>query len=277
MSCACRREGASCSPLCGCAHDARSRGTHSQNCYSPFSRLPQIFEETPGSVTLYRGLTTSWCVTRANPCFKKYLNLEPNKRRQLDVEGLKSKVMADCDAWRDDRWLKGWRVILQDDTADEEEKKQIWNSLMEYAVGKHNNVGRMRVMMDDPSSHVWSSCRDRWVLRSSCKHCEGCDICYDDAWHCKECNTCKVGRWFACDGCQGFSFTGAKYGVVKGRLTQDARTVQGGLSLGRPKKRAREVEYHGYHLTSEVSKPQRLLMLDAADNRSILDISRGPE
>jgi hypothetical protein len=25
---------------------------------------------------------------------------------------------------------------------------------MEYAVGKHNNVGRMRVMMDNPSSHV---------------------------------------------------------------------------------------------------------------------------
>jgi hypothetical protein len=53
-----------------------------------------------------------------------------------------------------DRWLKGWRIILQDDTAEEEEKKQIWNSLMEYAVGKHNNVGRMRVMMDNPSSHV---------------------------------------------------------------------------------------------------------------------------
>jgi len=214
--------------------------------------FPQIFEQSPEVLTRYRNLTPSWCITRANLCFKKHLNLKPNKERQLDVESLESKVMADSEAWRVDRWLKGWRGTILDETTDEQEKKQIWTDLMEYALGKHSNVGKIHVMVNDPSSHVWSFCRDRWVLRSSCQHCEECDICYDDAWHCKVCRTCKVGRWFACNDCKGFSLTGSTYGVVKGRLAQDARTVQGGLSLGRPKKRAREVGYRDHNLRSEV-------------------------
>jgi len=61
---------------------------------------------------------------RASPCFKRYLNLEPKKERQLDVDSLKTKMMADCEAWRADKWLKSWRVTLLDDTVDEQEKKQ---------------------------------------------------------------------------------------------------------------------------------------------------------
>jgi hypothetical protein len=73
MSCACRKEGASCSPTCGCAHG--DPGLDIPACRSPFSRLPQIFEAKPGTLTIYGCSRSSWCVTRANPCFKKFLNL----------------------------------------------------------------------------------------------------------------------------------------------------------------------------------------------------------
>jgi len=145
---------------------------------------------------------------------------------------------------------------------------------MEYALGKHRGVGKIYVMTSEPNSHVWSFCRDRWVLRSNCQHCEECDICYDDAWHCRACRTCKVGRWLACSGCRGHSFTGFKYGVLEGRFAQDAQTLQGGLSLGRPKKRAREVRYSGYHLPSEVSYSLCPSILDTADTSAVLDSSR---
>lgn len=261
MSCPCRKEGASCSPACGCAH-----GHPHMACRSPFSRLPQIFEANPERFTAY-GFSPSWRVTRANPCFRKFLNPEPKKERQLDIDSLKTKIMADCEAWRVDRWPKGWRAILLDDKTDEQEKKKVWTSIMEYVPGhQHENSGKTHVMMTDPDSHTWSFCRDRWVLRSKCHHCIGCDICYDDAFHCRECRTCKVGRWFECNGCGGFSFTGARYGVVKGRLAQDAHTVQRGLSMGRPKKRAREVEHRGFSLTSSLTSEVRL-----SRNLSIFD------
>lgn len=106
------------------------------------------------------GLTPAWCVMRANPCFKKYLNLEPKKERPLDVNGLKTKIMADCEAWRTDLFLKKLRYHLLDDTTDEQEKKEDWTSLIEHALGKRKERGYMEIIMKEPDSHVWSFCRN---------------------------------------------------------------------------------------------------------------------
>ena len=122
--------------------------------------------------------------------------------------------------------------------------------------------------MKHPDSHVWSLCRDQWVSRVGCRHCEDCNMCYDDAWHCTACGKCKIGHWFICDGCRGFSLTGAKYGIIGGRVAQDAHHAQGGLSLGLPKKRAREEEEIGHQLPSEVSSSRRLSIVDTANTRT---------
>jgi hypothetical protein len=119
------------------------------------------------------------------------------KERPLDVDGLKTKIMADCEAWRTDTFLKKLRYRLLDDTTDEQEKKEDWMSLMEYALGKRKGTGYMEIMMKEPDSHVWSFCRDQWVSRIECRHCEDCDICYDDAWHCIACGARSVIGWYA--------------------------------------------------------------------------------
>ena len=131
----------------------------------------------PAERTAPLGLTHAWCVTRANLCFKKYLNLEPKKERQLDVDGLKTKIMAECETWRTDEFLRHLRPTLLDDTTDEQEKAESWTSLMEYALGKRNENGLMEAMMRSPDSHVWSFCRNQRVSRIECRHCEDCDIC----------------------------------------------------------------------------------------------------
>jgi hypothetical protein len=79
MSCACRREGASCGPSCECAHYDFRWGSRAQRCRSLFSRLPEIFTFMPARRIVPLGLIPTWCDTRANPCFKKHLNLEPKK------------------------------------------------------------------------------------------------------------------------------------------------------------------------------------------------------
>jgi hypothetical protein len=266
MSCACRREGASCGPSCECAHYDFRWGSRAQRCRSPFSRLPEIFTSMPARRIVPLGLTPAWCDMRANPCFKKHLNLESKKERQLDVDGLVTKIMADSEAWRTDTFLKDLRPRLLDDTTNEQEKKGSRTSLMEYALGKREEEGKMELMMTHLDSHVWSFCRDQWVSRIGCRHCEDCDICYDDAWHCRACGTCKVGHWFICDGCGGKSSTGATYGVLEGGTTEDARTARGGLSLGRPKKRSRHVDSdNGLGSISEVSHLQSLFAFDTTD------------
>jgi hypothetical protein len=188
------------------------------------------------------------------------------KERPLDVDGLKTKIMADCEAWRTDTFLKKLRYRLLDDTTDEQEKKEDWMSLMEYALGKRKGTGYMEIMMKEPDSHVWSFCRDQWVSRIECRHCEDCDICYDDAWHCIACGKCKVGHWLVCDGCGGKSLTGALYGILEDGTSKDAHTTQGVLSLGRPKKRSRNVDYNpGLSSVSEVSHSQSLSVFNTTD------------
>jgi hypothetical protein len=232
----------------------------------------------PAERTAPLGLTPAWCVTRANLCFKKYLNLEPKKERQLDVDGLKTKIMADCETWRTDEFLRHLRPTLLDDTTDEQEKAESWTSLMEYALGKGNQNGLMEAMMRSPGSHVWSFCRNQWVSRIECRHCEDCDICYDDAWHCRVCGKCKVGHWLVCDGCGGKSLTGALYGVLEGGTTMDAHTTQRGLSLGRPKKRSRNV-YSNPELSSvsEVSHSQSLSVCNTTNIITIETTPKAPD
>jgi hypothetical protein len=121
-------------------------------------------------------------------------------------------------------------------------------------------------MMKRPDSHVWYFCRNQWVSRIKCRHCEDCDICYDDAWHCISCGKCKVGHWLKCDGCGGKSLTGVTYGVLEGDTTEDARTAPGELSLGRPKKRSRHVDSdNGLGAISELSHLQSLFVFDTTD------------
>lgn len=96
----------------------------------------------------------AWCVTRANNCFKKYLNLEPKKERQLDVDSLITKIMADCEAWHTDNFLKFLRLRLQDDGTDQQEKNELRMSLMEYALVKHEDNKEMDVKMKHLDSHV---------------------------------------------------------------------------------------------------------------------------
>jgi hypothetical protein len=269
MSCACRREGASCGPSCDCAHYDFRWGSRAQRCRSPFSRLPDVFVLMPARSMVPLGSTPVWCDTRANPCFKKHLNLEPKKERQLDVDGLMTKIVTDSEAWRTDAFSKVLRPRLLDATTDEQEKKGPRTALMEYALGKREEEGEMEFMMKaekHPDSHVWYFCRDQWVSRIKCRHCEDCDICYDDAWHCISCGKCKVGHWLKCDGCGGKSLTGATYGVLEGGTTEDARTAQGGLSLGRPKKRSRHVDSDNeLSSISEVSHLQSLFVFDTTD------------
>ena len=266
MSCACRKEGASCGPSCDCAHYDIPWGSRAQRCRSPFSKLPHIFASMPARRVVPLGLTPAWCVTRANYCFKKYLNLEPKKERQLDVDSLTTKIMADCEAWHKDNFLKFLRLRLEDDATEEQEKKDLRMSLMEYALGKRKDNGEVDVKLKHPDSHVWSLCRDQWVSRVGCRHCEDCNMCYDDAWHCKGCGKCKVGHWWICDDCGRKSLTGATFGVLNGGPAKDARMTQGAPSLGRPKKRSRQVDSdQGLSSISEVNHCESLSMFNNTD------------
>jgi hypothetical protein len=275
MSCACRKEGASCGPSCDCAHYDIPWGSRAQRCRSPFSKLPHIFASMPARRVVPLGLTPAWCVTRANYCFKKYLNLEPKKERQLDVDSLTTKIMADSEAWHKDNFLKFLRLRLEDDATEGQEKKDLRISLMEYALGKRKDDGEVDVKLKHPDSHVWSLCKDQWVSRVECRHCEDCNMCYDNAWHCKGCGKCKVGHWWICDDCGRKSLTGATFGVLNGGTAEGAHTAQRGHSLGRPKKRSRQVDSDPeLNSVSEVNYSESLFMFN---NTDITTMQTNPE
>jgi hypothetical protein len=248
MTCECRIEGASCTSLCACAKPYWT-------CHSPFTQLPRAFEKLPD--TTGRLASGSWSITRANPCFKKYINFGFTGQGEMDVNSLKVRIMADSEAWRKDGWLAILRTRLHGETRDEQEKTLLWASLMEYALGNGNLKSKrgtdIKMAQKAPGSQVWSFCRDRWVTRANCRHCGECDVCYENAWHCWVCGICKVGHWFACDGCGAYSPSGAKYGVVKGRMAKDAHTTQGGLSTDRLKRARQAGPHQGIDSISEVS------------------------
>lgn len=151
-------------------------------------------------------------------------------------------------------------------------------SLIGYPLGKRKDNGEVDVRMKHPDSHVWSLCRDQWVSRVGFRHCEDCNMFYDDAWHCKWCDKCKVGHWWICDDCGWKSLTGATFGVLNGGKAKDARTAQVGLSLGRSKKRSRPVDSDkALSSISEVSHSQRLSMFNAADFITMQTTPKAPD
>lgn len=184
----------------------------------------------------------SACDVRANPCFTRYLSLNPTKWRPLDLPDIKAKILADCDAWRLDLLLINIRGILNGEP--EEADQELWTKrLLTYAVGidmDHKNFGIVQESMATPNSHVWSFCRNTWVPRHRVVHCEQCGVCYENAWHCELCGTCKAGRYLACDGCDGWSTSGVWDGE-EGRKAPNAQTAQRGRSAVSPKKRVRQV------------------------------------
>jgi hypothetical protein len=177
-----------------------------------------------------------------------------------------SLLLSDCEAWHKDNFLKFIRLRLEDDATEEQEKKDLQMSLMEYALGKRKDNGEVDVKLKHPDSHVWSLWKDQWVSRVGCRHCEDCDMCYDNAWHCKGCGKCKVGHWWICDDCGRKSLTGATFGVLNGGPAKDARMTQGAPSLGRPKKRSRQVDSdQGLSSISEVNHCESLSMFNNTD------------
>ncbi|KXT02141.1 hypothetical protein AC578_5950 [Pseudocercospora eumusae] len=260
--CACRKVGASCSISCACMDGwAFCRARRALPCSSPFASLSQIFggiktkelaEATRGGTQygagfwLHNSQLEVITTHTANACFSKYLN---GKDGLVDVEDLKAKLSAPCEAFEIDVHMAAWRAMfksMQKKGFGEPELHKHFHVLFHYGLSEnYSEYIKVEVNKDLESLHIWSFCRGGWVDRESVSHCWTCNSCYDDAWHCDTCGVCKVGRKFACDGCGGWSEIGIFEGTSAGRAVTAGRGQ--GRGKGRAEKRKRESMQDGSH------------------------------